>query len=48
MASENNSDIDWPGRECRRLEINANIGRPDEFPLNILNAKRLRTRAIPF
>ena len=24
-----------------------NIGRPEEFPSNVLNTRRLRTRAIP-
>ena len=43
MASGNNVEIDMLGRECRRLEINTNIGRPEEFLSAILNTRMHRT-----
>ena len=34
-------------REQKRLEINVNIGTPEELLSNESNTRRLRTRAIP-
>ena len=35
------------GTECRRLEINTNIGRPKEVQSTELNIRRLMTKSIP-
>ena len=47
MASADNVENNWLGMECQRLDINANIGRPDGSHLINLNSRRCRTRAIP-
>ena len=45
MASGNLPGNDKLEREKKRLEINVNIGRPEEYLLNELNTRRLWTRA---
>ena len=46
MASGNNVETGRLGREFRRIEINTNISRSEEFTLTELTTRRLRTRAI--
>ena len=46
MAPANKPETDRLGRECRRLKLNKNIGRPDRSPLADLKPRRLRTMAI--
>ena len=47
MTSVNNPKFGTLGRECQRLEINANIGSPNGSPLTNVTIKRLRKRFIP-
>ena len=47
MASGNMQENDRLEREYKILKINMNIGRPERFPKNELNTRRLRTRSMP-
>ena len=47
MALGNISGNDRLERKQKRLGINTNIGRPEGFPSNKLNPRRLQTSAIP-